>query len=167
MLNLLECLAQALWRVTDSHRSVFRVWTRCYFLKPLLICTRDICGEAEQTLICHYLSGSQPSRGECGSVCTALQASLLGTGLVFAASWRTLPRRAVNPPRGSDFKKSAHRSVYARVPWWHGNVWSGFMTLCTVLDEVLRNKHNSLTAFCLSGNAPRTDAFHTVFCENK
>lgn len=119
MLNLLACLAQALWRAMDSHRAMLRVWTRCYFLKALLICTRDICGEAEQTLICCYLSGSQPSRGERGRVCTALQASLLGTGLVFAASWRTLPHRQVNPPRGSDFKK-AHTRVC--MPGCHGDM---------------------------------------------
>lgn len=119
MLNLLACLAQALWSVMDSHRAMLRVWTRRYFLKPLLICTRDICGEAEQTLICCYLSGSQPLRGECGRVCTALQASLLGTGLVFAASWRTLPGREVNPPEGATSKEHTQKCVCqgAMVTW--------------------------------------------------
>lgn len=133
----------------DSHRAMLRVWTRCYFLKPLLICTRDICREAEQTLICCYLSGSQPSRGACGHVCTALQASLLGTGLVFAASWWTLPRREVNSPEEASSKKHTQKCVCqgAMVTWecldWFYD--------CTVLDEVLGC--NFLTAFCLSGNA--------------
>lgn len=160
MLNLLACLVQALWRVTDSHRSVFRVWTRCYFLKPLLICTRDICGEAEQTLICCYLSGSQPSRGECGSVCTALQASLLGTGLVFAASWRTLPRRAVNPPQGSNFKK-AHTEVC---------ICQGAMVTWECLDWFYDSVHR--LRWGIKAQTQLSDSFLslrkcTVFCENK
>ncbi len=61
------------------------------------------------------------------------------------------------PPEGATSKKHTRKSVCqgAMVTW---NVWTGFMTLCTVLDEVLG--HNFLTAFCLSGNATRTNVFH-------
>lgn len=116
MLNLLACLAKALWRVMDSHHAMLRVWTRRYFLKPLLICARDICGEAEQTLICCYLSGSQPSRGECGCVFTGLTP---GNRAGLCSFLVDTSRQRSESPQGSDFKK-AHTEVC--MPGCHGDM---------------------------------------------